>query len=52
MKIKYLKNAPQGNAGEVHEVEDGAALVLIQLGYAEKHIEAVKQTAKPQKKGS
>lgn len=35
MQIKYLKDAPLGATGEVREVEDSQAHVLIILGIAE-----------------
>ncbi|AKG15610.2 hypothetical protein [Moraxella bovoculi] len=35
MQIKYLKDAPLGATGEIHEVEDSQARVLILLGIAE-----------------
>lgn len=35
MQIKYLKDAPLGQAGETHEVPDDQAGVLITLGIAE-----------------
>ncbi len=35
MQIKYLKDAPLGQAGEIHDVPDADARVLIILGYAE-----------------
>ena len=35
MQIKYLKDAPLGATGEIHEVPDDQAGVLITLGIAE-----------------
>lgn len=35
MQIKYLKDAPLGATGEIHEVPDDQATVLITLGIAE-----------------
>lgn len=35
MKIKYLKNAPQGMPGDVAEVPDLQANILIKLKFAE-----------------
>ena len=52
MKILYLKDAPQGNAGDVAEVEDMAATVLIHLGFAEKFEEKQQKTTKTPKKGN
>lgn len=46
MKIKYLKKAPRGMPGDVAEVPDHQAMVLIKLGVAESFSEGgeVKQT--------
>ena len=46
MKIKYLRDAPQGNQGDVAEVADMQARVLILRGFAEEH----KPRAAPKKK--
>lgn len=35
MKIKYLKPAPLGNTGDIGDVPDNQASVLIALGVAE-----------------
>lgn len=35
MKIKYLKDAPLGQTGEIQDVPDDQAKVLITLGFAE-----------------
>lgn len=35
MKIKYLKNAPQGKPGDISEVPDLQANILIKLKFAE-----------------
>lgn len=37
MKIKYLKDAPLGKKGEVSDVPNMDAKILIKLGIAEKH---------------
>lgn len=37
MKIKYLKDAPLGKTGDVAEVPNMDANVLIRLGIAEKY---------------
>ena len=37
MQIKYLKDAPLGKAGDVAEVADDQAQILITLGYAKEH---------------
>ena len=39
MKIKYLKDAPQAKAGDIKELENTVANVLILTGYAEEHTE-------------
>lgn len=46
MKIKYLKKAPRGMPGDIAEVPDHQAMVLIKLGVAENFSEGseVKQT--------
>lgn len=51
MKIKYLKDAPQGKVGEVKEVYDPSAKVLIKLGFAEEFVEPVKVDEKPKGSG-
>ncbi|MFB6347843.1 hypothetical protein ACFBZI_07605 [Moraxella sp. ZJ142] len=43
MKIKYLKPAPLGNTGDIGEVPDHHARVLIRLGIAEPYNEAPKR---------
>jgi hypothetical protein len=56
MQIRYLKAAPLGNAGDVAEVIDGHALILIAVGLAEVYepdaepVVAQKQVRKPSKK--
>ena len=52
MKIRYLKDAPQGNVGDVADVEDMAANVLIHLGFAEKIDEKQQKPTKTVKKGN
>ena len=37
LKIKYLKDAPLGKTGDVAEVPNMDAIVLIRLGIAEKY---------------
>ena len=37
MQIKYLKDAPLGKAGDVAEVAQTEANILITLGYAREH---------------
>ena len=44
MKIKYLRDAPQGNKGDIAEVPDIQARVLILQGFAEEH--KTRKTAK------
>lgn len=39
MKIKYLKEAPQAKAGDIRELENAVANVLILTGYAEAYTE-------------
>lgn len=34
-RIKYLREAPRGQAGEFDEVPDGHARILIERGFAE-----------------
>lgn len=43
MKIKYLSNAPAGKKGDVKEVPDNQANVLIKLGLAEPYKAPVKR---------
>ena len=45
MQIKYLKDAPLGKVGDVADVADDQAQILITLGYAKEH----KQRAKTDK---
>nr|WP_315041329.1 hypothetical protein [uncultured Moraxella sp.] len=47
MQIKYLKDAPLGQMGDVAAVADDQARVLITLGYAEMH---AKSETKPRSK--
>ena len=37
MQIKYLKDAPLGKVGNVADVADDQAQILITLGYAKEH---------------
>ena len=37
MPIKYLKDAPLGKVGDVADVADDQAQILITLGYAKKY---------------
>ena len=37
LRIKYLKPAPLGSVGDVQEVPNDQAMVLIRLGIAEEH---------------
>ena len=37
MQIKYLKDAPLGKVGDVADVADDQAQILITLGYAKEH---------------
>lgn len=37
MQIKYLKDAPLGKIGDVGDVPDDQAKILIALGYAKEH---------------
>lgn len=46
MKIKYLKDAPAGKKGDVAEVPETAANVLIKLGFAEKYKAPAKKAPK------
>lgn len=43
MKIKYLKNAPLGQIGDISDVEDSQAGVLITLGFAEAVVDKPKR---------
>lgn len=47
MQIKYLKNAPNALEGEVKDIPDAQAKVLILTGYAKEH----KARAKTDKSG-
>lgn len=47
MQIKYLKDAPLGQAGETHEVLDDQAKVLITLGIAEPVADKKPKPSKP-----
>lgn len=46
MQIKYLKDAPLGQAGDIHDVPDADARVLIILGYAEPYDNKPKRKTK------
>lgn len=46
MQIKYLKDAPLGQAGDVGNVPDDQANVLIMLGYAERYDDKSKRKTK------
>lgn len=39
MKIKYIKDAPQGKTGEVIDIDSLQANALIALGFAEEYKE-------------
>lgn len=47
MQIKYLKDAPLGQAGETHDVPDDQAKVLITLGIAEAMADKKLKQTKP-----
>ena len=49
MKIKYLKIMHNANPGEVREVTDFEANILIKTGVAEAFVEPKKTTLKPKK---
>ena len=49
MKIKYLKIMHNANPGEVREVTDFEANILIKTGVAEAFVEPKKTTPKPKK---
>ena len=49
MKIKYLKIMHNANPGEVREVTDFEANILIKTGVAETYDEPKKTTQKPKK---
>lgn len=42
MQIKYLKNAPNAYAGDVKDIPDEQAKVLILTGYAKEHKQRTK----------
>lgn len=46
MKIKYLQDAPRGNTGDMAEVPDAQANVLIKLGIAEEYKATPKRATK------
>lgn len=46
MKIKYLQDAPRGNKGDMAEVPDAQANVLIKLGIAEEYKATPKRVTK------
>lgn len=46
MQIKYLKNAPNALAGDVKDIPNAQAKVLILTGYAKEH-KAKPKTDKP-----
>lgn len=46
MQIKYLKDAPNANVGDIKDVADADAQVLIILGYAEPYDDKPKRKTK------
>lgn len=46
MQIKYIKDAPLGKTGDIAEVQDTEANILITLGYAEEYKAKPKTTSK------
>lgn len=50
MKVKYLREAPRGNKGDVAEVPETQANVLIRLGIAEEYKAPVKKPSVTKKK--
>ena len=50
MKVKYLREAPRGNKGDVAQVPDTQANVLIRLGIAEEYKAPVKKPSATKKK--
>lgn len=50
MQIKYLKDAPLGQAGDIKEVPDDQAKVLIILGFAKEYDEKGNDDKKPKRK--
>lgn len=50
MQIKYLKDAPLGQTGEIQDVPDDQAKVLITLGFAEILTDKELKQAKPKSK--
>ncbi len=49
MQVKYLKDAPLNKSGDITDVPDMQANILIRLGIAE-HYETPKKKAKTSKK--
>lgn len=45
MQIKYIKDAPLGKTGDIAEVADSEAQILITLGYAEEYKDKPKPKA-------
>lgn len=45
MQIKYIKDAPLGATGDIAEVADSEAQILITLGYAEEYKDKPKPKA-------
>lgn len=43
MQIKYLKDAPLGATGDMQEIPDDQANILITLGFAEKVVDKPKR---------
>lgn len=43
MQIKYLKNAPLGQMGDIADIEESQANILITLGFAEKVVDKPKR---------
>lgn len=49
MKIKYLKDTHDSKVGDVKEIQDAQAKVLVQLGLAEIYTEPKKPTPRKPK---
>lgn len=45
MQIKYIKDAPLGKTGDIAELADNDAKILITLGFAEEHKDKPKPKA-------
>lgn len=48
-RIKYLREAPRGQAGEFDEVPEGHARILIERGFAELAAQDQAEQDQPQK---